>query len=337
MDRIYAGVDWIGYTEYYKKDYSEMLTRGDIEYGYIIFMYFVKKVGLNYYQFQFLISLLTSLCIYKFYKNNARYSLLCIYIYINLYYLRYNMGLQRQLIALSICLLSYELSKKNSRIYIWICFLSSISFHFSAIIYWGIFFSLKFIKINMKTQIILMNITFILTLLKINLVKPLIKILIMVSEFMNLKFISNKISVYVGNEFYSGNVGITKSFLLQFLIIMIIFLFRKPRTMNEKKIYLLTSIYVVVTLLSSMFYVLDRLQIYFAVFSIILMSYLLDFFKNKLIIFLCLELFFLYPIINFVLHNETRYYLRYTPYYNVFFKVNNETRWKAELGLIGEE
>lgn len=334
--RYKTGVDWIGYTEYYNKSYLEMIQRNDVDFGYILLMALFKNLKLNYYFMQFFISLFVSFCLYLFYIKNSNCPLFCIYIYINLYYLRYNMGLERQVIALALCLIAYEFNKNKKNVLTLFFFLISVLFHFSSIIFFLIFYLYKIIKIKLRTQIILILLFIIFNVFQIDIIDIILKVLLFFSEKLQLSFIVNKIVYYTGNEYYSNDVGLTKTFIAQFIVILIVFIFRKPKNGNEEKIYFFTTIYILLTFLSSTFYVLDRLQSYFGVFSIVLICYIFELFKRNRVIFLCFGIYFLCPMLNFTFHKETRHYMRYVPYYNVFYKVEDINRWKAEIGLIGK-
>lgn len=334
--RYKTGIDWISYTEYYNKSYLEIIQRNDIDFGYVLLMTLFKTLKLDYYFMQFFISIFVSFCLYLFYIKNSNYPLFCIYIYINLYYLRYNMGLERQAMALALCLIAYEFNKNKHNNLTLFCFIISMLFHFSAIIFFLIFYLYKFIKIKLKIQIILILLFLIFNIFKIDVINIMLQVFLFFSEKLQLNFIANKIIYYISNEYYSNNVGLTKTFIAQFLVILIVFIFRKPKTVNEEKIYFFTTIYILITFLSSTFYVLDRLQSYFGIFAIVLTGYVFDLFKKNIVVFLCFGIYFLCPMINFALHKETRHYMRYVPYYNIFYKVEDVKRWKAEIGLVGK-
>lgn len=195
------------------------------------------------------------------------------------------MGLERQLIALCLCLMSYEFDKNKYKIFTIFCFGIGMLFHFSCVIFFSLFYFSKFLKIQLKIQLILIITFFMFMILKVDVISILLKILLWISEKLEITFLLNKIVFYTGNEFYSRNIGITKTFIIQFIIILMVFVLRKPKTTNEEKIYFFTTVYILISFLSSNFYVFDRLQSYFGVFSIILISYSLNLFNKKNILF----------------------------------------------------
>lgn len=336
--RYKTGLDWIGYVESF-----DLISKGNFDnimnfdIGYVYLMKIFNLFHLDYYCMQIFISLLCVISIFIFFYDNSEYPLFCLAVYFSTYYLRYSMGVQRQAIALSFCLFSFYYYKRNKTKSYLIFWIIAISFHFSAITFFIVYLE-RYFNINYKKQIfIILIIIFFLGILRINIINIGLNFLEHLFKILNLDFISDKISDYSKDKYYSGSTPLRKILIFKTLIILFIYLFYKTKDKSMNYLCLLTTTYITSAYLSLQFNIFDRLEVYFGIFAIVLFSYIFDIFKfkrDKFIISFLLCLCFIYPNINLLPHKKTRYYFRYIPYYHIFNKKDDIQRLKAELGEI---
>ncbi|RHF64286.1 EpsG family protein [Fusobacterium mortiferum] len=339
--RYQTGLDWLMYNNYYNLNISDVISRGNTGMAYIYMMDIFKKLNFEYYGMQFVISIFTGGVIYKFYKKNSKYPMLCLFIYYNMYYLRYNMGLQKQILAISLCLIAYDSYFHNKMKKAIIFFILALNFHFSSIIFLLMFLFEK-LRITRKTQIIIMTFFIMsIVILRINIANLILEKFLIITKLINLEFINNKIVTYFGHEYYSKEAIIGKNLIIRIFLIFSFILLKKPINKNERFIYYGATLYIILSCISLNFYILDRLVVYFGIFAIILFANFIDITKDKqqrFIILIFLSLYFSYSSIYLSLFQKgTRHYLRFVPYYNIITRETSIERLKAELGELGEE
>ncbi|MGY0393729.1 EpsG family protein [Fusobacterium sp. SYSU M8A802] len=336
--RYQTGLDWIMYNTYYTLKLDEVIKRGNTDKGFIYLMQFFKSINFEYYLFQFFISIFTGYTIYKFYKKYSKNPILCLLIYYNMYYLRYNMGLQKQIIALSFCIICFNYYILGKKIKSLLFYILALNFHFSSIVFCVVFL-IDVININKKIQILFISGFLIaMGLFRINIVNILLKQAIIITSKLNLFYLTSKINSYLGDQWYGRESTIGKNLIITSFLIISYLLLKKGENDIDKKICVLSMFYVIFSCISLNFHVLDRFVIYFGIFAIILFSNILDLFKKrqqKLIVLLLLSIYFSYSTIYLVfLQKETRHYQRFIPYYNILTRENSLERWRAELGEI---
>ena len=314
--RYKTGLDWLMYIEYFSLSMNEIIKKGNTDIGYIYLCELFKICGISYFGMQFLISCFVGIITFKFYTRYSKYSLFYIFIYFNMYYLRYNMGLQKQIIAVSFCMLSFHYLQQNKILKSLFCYAIAISFHFSALVF-VLLYLLK--KINIRVQIIVVVTIFItIVILKINLINTILKALLFLFDILKLDFFGNKILSYLGNEYYGRESVIGKNLIIRIILIFILLFFKKNK---EKNIILsMTNCYIFFSCLSLNFHVLDRLQIYFGIFAIISFSEIIELIKLKnlkILIYFLLSCYFSQSTLNLTFFQErTRHYKRFIPYCN---------------------
>lgn len=339
--RYQTGLDWLMYSSYYKLNITELIYKGNTGLGYIYLNAIFKKLNFDYYGMQFMISIFTGWIIYKFYKRNSNYPMLSLFIYFNMYYLRYNMGLQKQILAIAFCLIAYNNYFNNKMIKAAIFFLIALTFHFSSIIFLLIFLFEK-LRITRKIQILIVLFFIIaIVVLRLNIANFILEKLLIIVKIFNLEFIARKIITYLGHDYYSREAIIGKNLIIRIWLIFILMFLKKPQNKKERFIYYGATLYIILACISLNFYILDRLVVYFGIFAIVLFGNFIDIVKNqqqKFLIILLLSLYFSYSSIYLSLFQEgTRHYLRFVPYYNIITKETSIERLKAELGELGEE
>lgn len=338
--RYQTGLDWLMYKSYYELTYEEIIKKGNTDIGYNWFMQIFKKMKFSYYGMQFVISIFTATVIYRFYKKYSEYPMFCLLLYFNMYYLRYNMGLQKQMLALTFCLLAFERISENKKKIGVVLYILAILFHFSSLIFFPIFF-LRNRTMNLKLLIYIMTfIIIVVGIFKINITESLLKMLLEIFKHFNLNYYSKKILDYLYDEYYARKAVMGKNLIIRIFIVYLIYFFRKPKSKREKFLYTMGIIYVISSCISLNMHILDRFEIYFGVFSIIYFSYFIEIVakkKQRVILMLLLGLYFSQGTITLVyFQKNTRHYMRFIPYYNILTKEKSEIRKRAELGEIGE-
>lgn len=335
--RYKTGMDWHTYLNEYNN--LEIINRSYTSLGYLELEKIGNSLAIDYFIFQAIISIFAGVIILRFYEKNSKYTWTAITLYYSLFYLTYNMAVQKQMLAMSFCMLAFDCwdkSKKKSYIYLGI----AVIFHFSSIIMVivGIinFCTLKIQKkFKYSTKI---NIVFIslLILMNVNLIENVLDIILK----LDLPVISQKIGAYRSIDYYSKEV---KPSLILWIYLFgelflgyIIFRKRYPRDKKEKNIYKFTIGYFFIKILSLKMYILYRFISYFGIFYCIFLANFLDIIKPKKIIFIIQIILYLYLSASFLsvmLTKEERRHKMYNPYYNIFNRIESEERLKAELGI----
>lgn len=330
--RYKTGMDWYNYLF----EYNNLKTVNKVfsSFGYI----FIEKIGnffkIEYFTFQAIISLFAGIVIIIFYQKNSKYFWSSITIYYLLFYLDYNMALQKQLLAITFSILAFD-SLEKSKIKYFIYSLISLFFHFSAVVFiLGTFITYFLKKINYK---ILINTSFIvfLILLKVDILKIIFDLII----YLKLPILSQRIAAYSSIEYYSRAVNpsllLTFYYILEFSLAYFIFIKRRPESKKDIFIYSYTLLYLLFKILSIKMYILYRLISYFGIFYCIFLTNFLDIIKKKEIKIIAKFSLYLFIGASFfsVMTTQTeRRHKQYNPYYSIFKRVDTLERLKAELG-----
>lgn len=138
-----VGADTVTYLDalaYYKSLPQEKILSAklvypfDFEIGYFFLTKLCAYLNFSSTMFLLLIAALIYIPLFIFVYKNSKSSLLSVLIYFAFGLFSYSVGLFRQMIALSICLLAVPYIKKKKLIhYLWLCALASL-FHISALI-----------------------------------------------------------------------------------------------------------------------------------------------------------------------------------------------------------
>lgn len=276
--RYKTGMDWYNYL--YEYNNLEISNKVYSSIGYI----FLEKIGnylkIDYFLFQALICLFAGIVIINFYKNNSKKYWTSITIYYLLFYLDYNLALQKQLLAISFCLLGFQKLKK-SKIEFYLFSLLGALFHFSAIIFvLGTMFINIIFKIKYKYIINIFSLLMIFS-LNFNIIEIIFNIIL----FLKIPVLSQRISAYSSISYYARTVS-PSLFLSIYLIMEIILLYfilikRPPKTSEEKYIYFYSIMYIFLKTISLKMYILYRLISYFGIFYCIFLTYFLEIIKLK--------------------------------------------------------
>lgn len=330
--RYKTGLDWFNYMTTYNsfQDITIELKDNGNSKGYILLVYIFKEIGVSYEIFQFILSVFPIIFIFKFFNKFSKYPMTSMYLYYVQYYLTYNMGVQKQMLALTFFILFYfkyiDNKKKQAVVFISLAFL----IHFSAIIFLLIILC---DKINIKRQKIYILLSFLfigIYIIDFNI----IKVLDVLKNY-NLGIVSAKINHYLANENYSGKLNVGIFIIIENILIIIVYKIKKPKDILEKKIYNYIIIFQLLKVLSFNFYVFYRFVVYFGIFQCVFIVKILDIIKQKKIkILLNLLLLSYYSVffLQIILIQETRAHKRYVPYYNIFNRINTIERLNAEKG-----
>lgn len=335
--RYKTGMDWHTYLNEYNN--LDAVNRSYTSLGYLELEKIGNFFGIEYFIFQAIISIFAGVIILRFYIKNSKYNWTAITVYYSLFYLTYNMAVQKQMLAMSFCMLafnSWNKSKKKSYMYIGI----ALIFHFSSIIMVIVgvinLYTLKIqkkFKYNIKINVIFISLFI---LMNVNFIDGILDIILK----LNLPVISQKIMAYKSIDYYSKEVK--PSFILwiylfgELLLGYIIFKKRYPINQKEKNIYKFTIGYFFIKILSLKMYILYRFISYFGIFYCIFLSNFLEIIKPKKFIFIIQIMLYLYLSASFfsvMLTKEERRHKMYNPYYNIFNRIESEERLKAELGI----
>lgn len=335
--RYKTGMDWYTYLNEYNN--LDVVNINYTSLGYLK----LEKIGnfleIEYFVFQAMICIFSGLVILNFYKKNSNYMWISITIYYILYYLDYNMALQKQMIALAFSMIGFnfwEKSKRRSFLFIGV----GMMFHFSSVILILIgiidYLTLK-IQNRLKYKVKI-NIFFIILLILINVdfIQNIIDIILKI----NIPIISQKIGAYRSITYYSRQVNpslVVWIYLFgEMLLSYIIFTVRLPRNDKEKNIYKFALFYFLFKVLSIKMYILYRFISYFGIFYCIFLSNFLEIIKPKKFIFIIQIMLYLYLSASFfsvMLTKKERRHKMYNPYYNIFNRIQSQERLKAELGI----
>ena len=147
------GLDMKNYEDFFhlasNSSFSYLFTNAHFELGFKLYTKFVSLFTTNYSIFIFITSFLSMIGIYDFIKENSKNYFASIYLFITFNYFIYYFCTLRQVLAISILLLSMRFIKsKDFKKFIFLVLLASL-FHKTAIIF-GIVYFIPYIKLTKK-------------------------------------------------------------------------------------------------------------------------------------------------------------------------------------------
>ncbi|WP_339068138.1 EpsG family protein [Fusobacterium animalis] len=266
------GTDWLSYQNYYENifvntDWEDLLLKNArIERGYVLLNIFFYKLGFNYEIFS---GLVLSVCTYitlKYIQEKSKNKYLAFYVFfIYMFNAALLEPLMRQVIALTIFIVSLKyLEKKKFLKYVFFIFLAA-QFHRTAYLLLPLYF-INYIKFSVKKVIV------IILLFKL-LLNTMIDIVI---------YIFPKYMEYLTAKRYAPKeLTITTIIMCIYHIFIIFYIYKNS---DKKKNYILkfACIYVILSSIVVYFPIINRLNLYFAPFIAISLSYVTEFyFLNK--------------------------------------------------------
>lgn len=282
------GSDWGAYHEHYFSSWEEK-NIAIFELGYNALSHIFYSIGIEFNYLVFFITFMASLPILKLSKN-YKYGIIVIFLYYTLYLLPL-MGLMRQMIAVSLCLLAAEklYQKKNRQYFVYV--VTAMFFHVGAMIFFLAYFVQK-IKINIQ-QVILILI--ILSIFNYLITDQLGYYLI------NADIMKHQVRVYFSlpehnptPPYYPSNLLQTMVMFAQKILFLFTFLYYFTKISFSHRGVFYLKIYSLSLMLNVMFYssipvLATRGSSYFAIFEILLLTLLCEHTKYKqLFIFLIL-------------------------------------------------
>ena len=322
--RYYTGADWHDYIIYFNN-----VTWDDTRYqfGYKILNIICKSIINNYFFVQFIASSIFICAISKFFISYSRWSFVCIFLSLVLYFSTLFMAQVRQSLAIAIILFGSKFLFEKKNILFVISVLIASLFHITALFSLTLFF-LK-IPFSRRIRLILFASSFILL------------------KFPELIFLSieslGKVSKTIGSVsahyltgIYAKGAGVSSGvyFYAKCFLVLIILIFYKPKTVidNFAMNALVFSNFLNVGTLC--FVIIERLESYIGLYAILgyVKFFEISFLsKNKNIFYMTFFLFILFFSLPFVKdrlstginRNGRSAQYQYIPYYNVFMHPEN--------------
>ncbi|HEI7949975.1 TPA: EpsG family protein [Proteus mirabilis] len=314
--RYKIGVDWLFYIEEYNQESHKL----SIEYGYKIFSNLFNYLGFDYFLFQLFITLFFLITISYFYKKYTKYRIFCILSLFLFNFIFYIEAL-RQIIALTLVIISYIYILKNKNIKSYIFVILSSFFHISSIVI--IVSSSLFLLKSSKVYKILKNTILFFLLLNILGVYPIDLFLFLLKKQITIPFI-DKVYWYT----QSKNSIITISFIIK--LITILFFFKKTKNIKRNSIIIFIKYNLLFLLLINVSIgmygtISTRLEVYYIPIFILALSYIIILTENILSKYILLFIFVSYFSISFIKVTKIDYFKEhYTPYNNYLMIEEND-------------
>ncbi|MHB9338844.1 EpsG family protein [Fusobacterium pseudoperiodonticum] len=259
------GIDWISYQDLYENialrlSWNQIITQyTGSERGYVILNLFFYKLGFNYEIFMGLILGICSFIVLNFIKKKSKNYYLAFYFFLIIFFLSALLEpLVRQVIALTFFIVGIKyIERKNFFKYVLIIILAA-QFHRTAYLLIPLYF-IKNLKFSMK-KIILIVFSF-----KILLDYILILIL----------YIFPKYSVYLKEIKYMSKGGTSLITIIMSCYYLYVEFYAYKFSRNYQNYILnFACLYVIIDLVTAYFPILGRMNLYFAPFISIAISYI---------------------------------------------------------------
>jgi transmembrane protein EpsG len=321
--RYETGVDWPGYTIFFNHiDNITNLFAGsfasiknsEFEIGFTLLNSALKLFTNNVQVLFLLIAFVTNIMLFISLKNYSSHIFVSLMIYFSTLYFITDMDVIRQCIALNIFFYSLKyIIDKSIYKYFLVIFIASL-FHQTALLLLPMYFFLNK-QFKISTLLILVGIVYIIFIFKIPWLRLTVGYLI---DFISSGAFSIKLTSYLNNSSRIFGIGFIAN-----LVVLVFALLKRKQLKTNTMFNLLLNMYVFnlivyystweLSILSS------RFRFYFLIGNIVLLTYFLDVYKEKLkkyvvfvfIIFYCL----FYGRIYFFEFPEA---ISYNPYQNYF-------------------
>ena len=262
------GTDWLSYQNYYENifvntDWEDLLLKNvRIERGYVLLNIFFYKLGFNYEIFS---GLVLSVCTYitlKYIQEKSKNKYLAFYVFfIYMFNAALLEPLMRQVIALTIFIVSLKyLEKKKFLKYVFFIFLAA-QFHRTAYLLLPLYF-INYIKFSVKKVIVI-----------ILLFKLLLNTMIDIAIYIFPKYME----YLTAKRYAPKELTITTIIMCVYHIFIIFYIYKNS---DRKRNYILNfaCIYVILSSIVVYFPIINRLNLYFAPFIAIALSYIAEFY-----------------------------------------------------------
>lgn len=268
------GTDWLSYQNYYENIFPNtslenlLMKNARIERGYILLNVVFYNLGFNYEIFSGIVLSFCTYMILKYIQEKSQNKYIAFYIFfIYAFYAALLEPLMRQVIALTFFIISLKyLEKRKSLKYMFFIFLAA-QFHRTAYLLLPLYF-INYIKFSLK-KVIIMIISF----------KLLLNTMIDLAIYIFPKYIE----YLTATRYAPKELTITTVVMSIYHILIIFYIYKNS---NEKRNYILNfaSIYIILYSIVVYFPIINRLNLYFAPFIGITLSYVTDiyFFNGKI-------------------------------------------------------
>ncbi|MBG0859039.1 MAG: EpsG family protein [Bacteroidales bacterium] len=326
--RYETGVDWPGYTKFFvdSESIGKVLKNAvtfhfydQYEFGYTLLNSVLRTFTDNVQWLFLIIAFSTNLMLFNSVKRYSDHIFISLLIYFGTIYFILDMSGIRQCIALNIFLLSIKYITGRHFLKYFVTILIASMFHITSLLLIPIYFILK-IKFNNWVLLSVIIAGLFISVFKITWIIPFLK---GISELIQIEAITNRIYAYSN---LSGPRIFGFGFLFNFLVFIFCIIERKKLEQNK-----MFNIFLNMYVISLFFYYFtwelnefsSRFRLYFTVGNIVLFTYFLDVYKNKLNRFL---VFFM--IVSFSVFFGRIYFfemqqgIAYNPYQNyLIYKV----------------
>lgn len=268
------GTDWLSYQNYYENIFPNtslenlLVKNARIERGYVLLNVIFYNLGFNYEIFSGIVLSFCTYIILKYMQEKSQNKYIAFYIF---FIYAFNAALleplMRQVIALTFFIISLKyLEKRKFSKYMFFIFLAA-QFHRTAYLLLPLYF-INYIKFSLK-KVIIMIISF----------KLLLNTMIDLVIYIFPKYIE----YLTATRYAPKELSITTVVMSIYHILIIFYIYKNS---NEKKNYILNlaSIYIILYSIVVYFPIINRLNLYFAPFIGITLSYITDiyFFNEKI-------------------------------------------------------
>lgn len=267
--RYGVGTDFFNYNEYY-----ELISSGyniNVEPGFVLISSVLSKLGFNSQAMFFALSALTMVFFYhgiKYYINSdyAYKPVLYIIFIIFPYFSSFNVV--RQVLAASIILYAskYIIEKKLTKFSIWVLF--AMLFHFSSIIFLGLYFIAKR-DFKRTTLLSVLLISFVAV--KLDFIMIILKFIINHLSFLDF---GGYIQNYINSSYNTRELSFGAVFFIHVTILVMFILLKDKLIKNERSLlsFNFFYLYILFYILSMGAPVLTRFNYYFSIYMAISIS-----------------------------------------------------------------
>lgn len=283
--RYETGVDWAGYSDYYdeivaldeafnKDNFKNIFVTLDV--GYALLNSIVKMFNGGIQTIFFVVSLLSSILLWKNLRRYTEYVITGMLIYYSFYFFIFDMSGLRQGLAIQIIIFAFQyLEKRNFSKYL-LYILLATSIHWSAFILILIYFINPYKKIKFHSYIFFISLfVFILNIKFIETLIPNLNSLIKGNVLL-----SYKLDAYTNNQNYAQERGWNLMTIFVLLrVTTIYFLCKIYGNIEDKKFIFFFNLFIIQVIIYFGLYELieisERLRFYFAFSEIILLLMIL--------------------------------------------------------------
>lgn len=275
------GSDWKSYNEYYFFSWEEK-NNTIFEMGFSAISHFFYSAGIEFNYFVFFITLVALLPILRL-SRKYKYGIVIFFLYFTVYLIPL-MGLMRQMIAVSLCLIAAEklYQKKNRQYFIYV--VTAMFFHVGAVLFFLTYFVQKINTINIRAIFFILMAIIIFNYLIVEQVGY---------YLIHNNIMSHEVKVYFSLLEYNQNppynhsdLSTTMIMITRKIVFLIVFLYYFTKISYSHKGLFYLKIYSLALMMNLIFYsslpvLAVRGAIYFSIFEIVLLALLCEHTRYK--------------------------------------------------------